>query len=684
MKYEIFNDVLLNLREEFYRHGRFDDSNAKLDEIIKLLTLSFYEAKHGSQRFNLESIENHALQNFQDKNKIAKSLIALFEEAIRDPIFYSSDGKGIFPPNETLNINDDEDLFATKLILELGKINFKDIIDSNNLEGFDLINECFGHFVRENFRQNKEDAQYMTPKEIVEPLVGMIISDLMEDTNFLNNLNSEHPFIIMDPTCGVGTLMIETLRHLIEYVAKSDLENKDTIVKKLKSTALVGQDKVDRMARFAKINAMMMGCSFEKIFIGNSIVGESAINTYHGKVDLIISNPPFGALFNSEEINLDSKFYSFSKNLKVQNLPSELLILEKNLELLKENGKMAIVLPDSVVSAKGLQALFRSFLLDKCSLKAIIELPGVAFAQAGTRTKTVIVYLQKSKSTNNKMFMSVCNDLGYEVKERKGVPVKISKGKNEMIDIYKSYLDSKVTKDIVPTVLSFTPSCTLISTRELVDNFLTPSFYDAKRLEIINTLENIDKNKYDILSLKDIAKLDSKNKNRIRSLTSDTVKHISLLHINKDYTIDFKEVMNFDPISKGIECRPGEVLFAKLNPRIPRLTVVPQKETTLVCSNEFEILVPNINVNPYLLLLILSSKFVDDQIQALTAGTSSSHNRIKAEQLANILIPYPRPNTEIYEKLMILASKTQEAINTKYDSENLLNKQKTMYEELFI
>lgn len=683
VNYQIFYEVLLNLREQFYKHGRFDDSNAKLDEIIKLLVLSFYEAKKESKRFNIQEIEKISLEKFNDNSKIALTIKELFEEAINDSMFTSGNER-IFQEGETLHIKDDEDLFATRLVLELSKIDFKTVIDSNNFEGFDIINECFGHFVRDNFRQNKEDAQYMTPKEIVDPLIEIIIADLKQDKNFLKELTSnEKNFILMDPTCGVGTLMIETLRGLINFVSNSsEFEDKEMIINKLKQTALVGQDKVDRMVKFTKINAMMMGCDFSNIHVGNSITGLSFINKYANSVDLIIANPPFGANFSIKEIQGES-FYPFLKEKRINTIPSELLILEKSMHLLKDNGRLAIILPDSVVSSKGLQAEFRTFIMENFTVEAVIELPATAFAQAGTRTKTIILYLKKIKNPYFKTFMGICNDLGYIVKERKGVPVKFYEGKNEMKEIAEAYKNYKINNQFSSQILSISPSCTIVETNDLLGNFLTPNFYDAKRLQIFDILKNINKDEFEIVKLSDIASLDSKSKLRKKQFTNENIKHISLLHINKDHTIDFQEVENFDPISKGIDCNEGDILFAKLNPRIPRMTVVPNFSKKLVCSNEFEILLPKNNINPYLILLIMSSNFVNTQIQALTAGTSSSHNRIKSEQLGEIIIPFPKTHSKTHKIYNEIAQNIELAINQKYVSQGTLTDQKLIYENLF-
>ena len=76
-------------------------------------------------------------------------------------------------------------------------------------------------------------------------------------------------------------------------------------------------------------------------------------------------------------------------------------------------------------------------------------------------------------------------------------------------------------------------------------------------------------------------------------------------------------------------------------PRIPRVLVVPDLGRELLCSSEFEVLVPKKGVSPYALAYVLLTPFVQEQIQSLTSGTSESHSRIKAEKLYEVVIPWP-------------------------------------------
>ena len=189
VSYSMFYEVLLNLREYFHSYGRIDDSNAKLDEITKLIALNFSLAKKG-EKFSLKYIR----ENMNNESSIAQTLIYVFENEVKNEIFFNSDGTNIFGMNPSLNLQLTEDELAEKLISEIEKIDFLHLVETKQYSDFDLINECFGHFVRENFRNNKEDAQYMTPYEISQPMLDIIFNDMENDGYFeQTNLGGRRP-----------------------------------------------------------------------------------------------------------------------------------------------------------------------------------------------------------------------------------------------------------------------------------------------------------------------------------------------------------------------------------------------------------------------------------------------------------------------------------------------------------
>ena len=635
VNYSMFYDILLALREDFHSYGRIDDSNAKLDEIIKLICTSYSMALSGIQ-FSLEYIRQVALSQFGDQDMVAAALRYVCENEMQKELFRNIDDTNIFGSNPTLAIQPTENDFAQKLIIEIEKIDFVYLIENRSYSEFDLVNECFGHFVRDNFRNNKEDAQYMTPYEISKAILDIIFNDMERQQYF--NEDTLGTFTVMDPTCGVGTLLIESSAHFTKYVENniSNKNKREEIIRRFRATGILGQDKVDRMVRLSKINALLLGSNASNINVGNSIVGHSSLDQYIGTIDLIFTNPPFGAEYSIQELQL-SKFPILSKAKPTTKiLSSELLMLDRCISILKPGGYLAIVLPDSVFASKGIYSVYRDSLIREYNILGVIGLPSVTFAQAGTRTNTCVLILRKmAPNAAGKMFMADCKDIGYVVKERAGVPIKIEQGNNEMVSIAKSIINAKSSAKILNEI----PSVTMIDSTDYVGNNLKPSFYAAVRFKTIRNLKSSVTEGFKIAKLGDVVEFVTKS--RKSYMVSDTVKHISVLHVNADCTIAFDEVETFYPVSKGRECYPEELIFSKINPRIPRMAVIPYRDTDLVCSNEFEIIKSKGIIGMYALCFLLKTENVMNQIENLTSCTSSSHSRIKREQLADILIPIP-------------------------------------------
>lgn len=665
LNYDQFYRVLLNLRESFHSSGRFDDSNAKLDEIIKVLCIAYYRAINGLS-FSLADVKSLALKEFGDDSKTAESLRLMFDEMAASSTFMNSDGTSVFGSDPSLSIQTSEDSFADSIVSELSKIDLLHFIQEEQFSTFDIVNECFGHFVRENFRNNKEDAQYMTPLEVARPYAGVVFKEMERDGYFDSIADLE--FKVMDPTCGVGTLLFEAARQYVSMVNDRVKNDPEKVIRRFLDHGIIGQDKVDRMVRLSKVNAVLYGASLDNISRGNSIVGVSSIDDHLGTVDLIFTNPPFGAEFSYEELPASLQQCIDEDGLSGKKFDSELLLLYRCMALLKPGGYLAIVLPDSVFSSKGNDAKIRKGLLQRYDVQSVVELPAVAFAQAGTRTKTSILLIRKTKPSASSILMARCLDLGFVVKEKQGVPVKIAQGENEVEALnllYPSTHDSQL-----PAVISEHPSITSVSQKNLIDEVLNPSFYSSERLLTQESLLNRSNSEVAFVPLIEVATIETKSRKKKGS--SDIISHISVLHIGSDSTIRFEEVEKFNPISPGRECKEGDVLFSKLNPSIPRMTVVPPYKKDLVCSAEFEIMRPiTKEVGAYCLCMILRSHAVQSQIKSLTSGTSSSHNRIKTEQLQQVLVPMP-VSEEAIRDFQEYEARCKKAFQQKYDADREL------------
>ena len=98
-------------------------------------------------------------------------------------------------------------------------------------------------------------------------------------------------------------------------------------------------------------------------------------------------------------------------------------------------------------------------------------------------------------------------------------------------------------------------------------------------------------------------------------------------------------------------------------------------------NNEFEIIKPTGDIDAYMLCFLLKTSNVMVQIESMTSGTSSSHSRIKREQLGEILLPVPVADDK--KKICReLGKKIERAINEIYQGENIISEQQRYLSEL--
>ena len=629
---------LNNMREIFHQTGRLDDSNAKLDEVVKILAIYLAFRKGWISKFPNEHGQN-IIQNLRNS----------FAEAINVAYYRSQDGNSIFGANPLLSLREGDENLAKTLVLLVRQAIDTALMSKELAQPFDILNESFGYFVRDNFRSNVEDAQYLTPPEAVDFIVDMALGDIERQPERIEN-----EYKVLDSACGVGSFL-STFYH--KSKSCPPLGNKKII--------LFGQDKVERMIRLAKINLALFEAVEHQITIGNSLAENSPLSALNGSMDLILTNPPFGAKFNKEEI------YRFGKNnlpvlhplsARLQNIDSELLFIDRNLSLLKHGGKLLIIVPDSVISAKGIPALLRQQLRSVATIKAIIELPSITFAQAGTRTKTCILYIEKGiKPSNDCVFVAKSESIGFDVSSRKGVQVKVANENNDLPIILKAY-NRYANKHKPMQVFSNNPSCVSIDYNEFINNSWTPSHYSASRFKSLAEIESSSQT--DAVPLSQLVDFESK-KRKNEGYTKDCY-FVSVLHVIGEGMLDITGIKNHQPKTPGTRVFPDEILFSKINPRIPRVFVMPDWKRKILCSSEFEVMKAKKGIDPYLITFLLLSEAVQTQIINLTSGTSASHNRIKTNELSNVMLPTPKAGSEYEKKLHSAIKEYRQVMESLY------------------
>jgi type I restriction-modification system DNA methylase subunit len=625
---QTFNRGLHDLREVFHKTGRLDDSNAKLDEVAKLLYLEIATAYEPKAKIPSLS----SMLNRKDGGRgIVADINNALEQAAQLRVFRNSDGESILGSHPRLNLADSEGDLAIRLATLISETFNGHLRSPEGPKTFELLNEAFGHFVRDNFRNNIEDAQYMTPPEVVDFMceLGLEVADrILQDNKRL---------VVCDPSCGVASFLAQFYRCW-----------RQPHLKKKQDLMLFGQDKVDRMARLGKLNLLLFGSTGANVARGNSLLPGSELDDYMGACDLVLTNPPFGARFHTTELAMHSlKFFSGLHDF-IQStngyVDSELLFIDRYMSLLRPGGTALVVVPDAVISAKGLPEVLREYVAKNCSIVSITELPSVTFAQAGTRTKTCVLHFRKQPPVaTNRVFFGSAKALGFEVASRKGVNYKRNEGTNELPGILTAYrsIKGKHGRNEDFTIHSEDPSCVSVPYSKLMTEAWTPSHHSAVRYTTLAALgvKSTDDGS-ELVRLSDMVILPPRKMNHDSS--QPEARCISVLHVGDFGSLNVRELLNYSPKFPGRPCSPGDILFSKINPRIPRALVVPDLGFPLTCSTEFEVMRAKAPYSSYEVMLLLLSSTAQSQIQSLTSGTSSSHNRIKTEQLMSIMFSIPK------------------------------------------
>lgn len=315
----------------------------------------------------------------------------------------------------------DENKFSLqKLKYAISSLERYSFVDGkNSLNGKDILGDFFEGIITTGFKQSK--GQFFTHINIVK----FMLYGLQTDKLAIDKVNKELeiPYMI-DPSAGSGTFLIEYMKFITKHLKYEnrdklddtrDIEDKfnqwflpENRENKWAKDYIYGSEINFNLGIATKVNMILHGDGSTNIFVKDGLLPFSSYNKevlpnvlkysqidklYFNKnvneqFDLILTNPPFSVeLDDDTKKNLNDNFvFGNKKN-------SENLFIERYYQLLKPNGRMAVVLPESVYDTTE-NKYIRLFLYKYFKIKAIVSLPQVTFAPY-TTTKTSILFAQK-------------------------------------------------------------------------------------------------------------------------------------------------------------------------------------------------------------------------------------------------------------------------------------------------
>ena len=227
----------------------------------------------------------------------------------------------------------------------------------------------------------KDLGAFYTEKEIVSYVLQHL--DIKDDTT------------VLDPSCGCGSFLFP-LYYMAKLTSKPSLLN------------IYGVDIDERAVSFTR-NALksIIGDQSEKISATNILLGDFVFNNLtlesltsrvgslkrvmnKGGFDYIIGNPPYNVKnLTKKKVTLTKDFHRKIAH-DSKNIPIYFIL--KGLELLKDDGMIAFVLPKSLLYVKKYEE-FRKYILGNFTVTRIAEI-GMKFKNV--RGEQVIIFIKKS------------------------------------------------------------------------------------------------------------------------------------------------------------------------------------------------------------------------------------------------------------------------------------------------
>ena len=194
-------------------------------------------------------------------------------------------------------------------------------------------------------------------------------------------------------------------------------------LRSLSFDCIYGTDANPRMARTAKMNMIMHGDGHGGVHHHDGLLNVNGI--FENRFDIILTNPPFGArvdkdlkISETDRFTDEAKIEEYKKRYgeeeyekalsqvndnvgksllslyKIGSGLTEVLFIERCLNLLKPGGRMGIVLPEGVLNGTNLQKA-REFVEGKAKLLLIVSIPQDVFMASGATVKPSLLFLKK-------------------------------------------------------------------------------------------------------------------------------------------------------------------------------------------------------------------------------------------------------------------------------------------------
>ncbi|GAA5263240.1 type I restriction-modification system subunit M [Methanocalculus sp. MC3] len=276
-----------------------------------------------------------------------------------------------------------------------------------------------------------KNGQFRTPRHIIRMIIELIDPDITDR--------------ICDPACGTAGFLINSYEHIIRKYTSPDLLEVDSEGEchnligdnitdqkhweKLWSDTFYGFDFDSTMTRISLMNLMLHGIKAPHIELRDTL---SKGYTEEERYTVVLANPPFKGSIDKSDIN---------DLLSLNTTKTELLLVERMMQLLTIGGKCGVIVPDGVLfgSSRAHKEL-RRMLLEENQLEGVISMPSGIFKPYAGVSTAVLIFVKGGK-TGKVWFYDMEAD-GYSLDDKRT----FIDGKGDIPDIIEQFRNRRAAE----------------------------------------------------------------------------------------------------------------------------------------------------------------------------------------------------------------------------------------------
>jgi len=639
-----------------------DEELAK--ELINLIFCKLYDEKFTKQN----DYVNFRIGINEDLKIVKKRILIIFDQL-----------KSKYA--EVIEVSDTIKLDKEAIAYVVGELQNYTLLESPR----DVIAEAFETFI--GYALKGAQGQFFTPKNIVKLLVTIIDPKPNES--------------VIDPACGSGSFLVESLKHMwntLEAQAKDYGWSEKALYEEKMVTAIQkirGIEKDNFLSKVTKAYMIIIGDGKSGIYCEDSLEQpekwneQTKQNVKLGQFDVLLTNPPFGKdikIVGKDKLRQYNLAYRWKKEngefIKTNKLKSEevpqILFIERSLQLLKDGGRMAIILPETFFHAPKVRYVLE-YIIENNNLMWIIDLPHNTF-RPHNNAKCLAAIIEKNRPQQDKINMAVIEQIGHDHRGKE-----IYRWDNKLKQIDKSQLWDDVPLVINEFKNKFKKYCFAITTYQCRRDILVPRYYWKNKLKEIE--EEARKNYLELISIEQLM-----DENIITAFDGHGSPPAEYKGRGEIPYIRVKDIVNWeiykDPTSRIpldiYQLKKGDnkdlfeedILYVRRGSyRIGSVAMVSPYDTEVLLTREILVLrVINkeneYNLDPYYLLYLLSHRLTQMQ----------SSNKILIEttlpNIGNRWSELMLPISKDRDERKIISAQIKKVINDKWKAVERLNRLK--------